>query len=47
MIAQDYWHIFLETGAPELYLLYSMTRKLEETHVSDCTSIGSESSSVQ
>ena len=47
MIAQDYWRIFLETGAPELYLLYSMTRKLEETHVSDCTSIVSESGSVQ
>ena len=47
MIAQDYWRIFLETGAPELYLLYSITRKLEETHVSDCTSIGSESCSVQ
>lgn len=31
----DYWHFFLETGAPEAYLLYSAALKSEGTHVSD------------
>lgn len=35
MIAQDYWQIFLETGAPEMYLLYNKARKMENTDVFD------------
>lgn len=35
MNAMDYWHLFLETGAPEAYLLYSKAMKREESHVSD------------
>ena len=35
MLSQDYWQIFLETGAPELYLLYNKARKMENTHVFD------------
>ena len=35
MNAMDYWHLFLETGAPELYLLYTNARSKEEAHVSD------------
>lgn len=30
----DYWQLFLETGAPELYLMYKATQT-EEPHVSD------------
>ena len=30
-----YWDLFLETGAPEMYLLYQKARKTEEKHVSD------------
>ena len=37
MTSQDYWQIFLETGAPEMYLLYQMALKTEENHVSDHT----------
>lgn len=33
MTSQDYWQMFLETGAPELYLLYNNARKMEKTHV--------------
>ena len=43
MTSQDYWQIFLETGAPELYLLYNNARKLENTHVFDNTSSGAPS----
>ena len=35
MHAMDYWQLFLETGAPEAYLLYSKLLKSEEGHVSD------------
>ena len=33
MHAVDYWQLFLETGAPEAYLLYQKERKLEGTYV--------------
>lgn len=40
MNAQDYWQIFLETGAPELYLLYNNARRMEGRHVLDDTGPG-------
>ena len=33
MNAQDYWQLFLETGSPEIYLLYNNARKMESSHV--------------
>ena len=36
MKAMDYWQLFMETGAPELYLLYQQALKVEESNVSDC-----------
>lgn len=35
MQAQDYWKIFLETGAPEVYLMYNQVRRMEEADVSE------------
>lgn len=35
MNAKDYWTVFLETGAPEAYLLYSAALKTEGKHVPD------------
>ena len=35
MQSQDYWNLFLETGAPEAYLFYARQLKLEAKHVSD------------
>lgn len=35
MNANEFWNLFIETGAPEIYLLYSEAMKTEETHVSD------------
>lgn len=35
MNSADYWSVFLETGAPEAYLLYSAALKSEGNHVSD------------
>ena len=35
MKAKDYWQLFLETGAPEAYLMYSRQLKMEAKHVFD------------
>lgn len=35
MNAKDYWQLFLETGAPEAYLMYTKQLKSEEHHVLD------------
>ena len=35
MNGKEYWQLFLETGAPEAYLLYSNAVKWEERHVHD------------
>ena len=35
MNATDYWRLFLETGAPEMYLMYVGAMKMEGKHVSD------------
>lgn len=37
MDARDYWNLFLETGAPEAYLMYTKALKSEGIHVSDHT----------
>ena len=47
MRANDYWNIFMETGAPEAYLLYSKALKMEETHVSDDPWVGSAGNGLQ
>jgi len=35
MTSQEYWQMFWETGAPELYLLFNNARKMEITNVLD------------
>lgn len=35
MNSQNYWAYFLETGAPEAYVLFNMARRMEEKNVSD------------
>lgn len=40
MNAQDYWKIFMETGLPEAYMLYSRAKKVEASNVSDNESVG-------
>ena len=47
MNSKDYWQIFLETGAPELYLLYHKAQKMENANVFDSTGTGSESHKLQ
>ena len=33
MNSENLWQVFLETGAPEVYLLYNSAKKLEEQNV--------------
>ena len=35
MKSMDYWQLFLETGAPEAYLMYSKQLKSEANYVYD------------
>ena len=35
MNSTEYWQLFLETGAPEAYLMYSRQLKMEEQYVLD------------
>ena len=46
MNAQDYWSLFLETGAPEMYLLYNRARQMEGQDAPNGTSLGFESHTI-
>lgn len=41
MNTQQLWQTFLETGAPEVYLLYHHAKKVENSNVPDSTGPGS------
>ena len=47
MKAADYWQLFLETGAPEAYLMYSKQLKSEGSHVFDDPGYRPESHGLQ
>ena len=47
MLSQDYWKLFQETGAPELYLMFANARNMETTNASNDSSTGSESGKLQ
>ncbi len=47
MDASDYWRLFLETGAPEMYLMYSRALKMEAGNVSDHTGPGAAGHGLQ
>jgi hypothetical protein len=38
---EDFWQLFLDTGAPEAYLMYSRSKRMELTDVFDDPSAGS------
>ena len=47
MTAQDYWSMFMETGAPEWYLMYNRALRMEKSHVLDDTGPGCPGRSLQ
>ena len=46
MNAQNFWELFLETGSPELYVLYSHAKKVEKRSVFNGQGTGSESNKL-
>lgn len=47
MKAQDYWQMFMETGAPEAYLLYTTAMRMEAQNVPDSTGAGAAGHGLQ
>ena len=47
MKSADYWQLFLETGAPEAYLMYSKQLKSEANYVYDDSGHRSEGDRLQ
>ena len=47
MNAQDFWQLFMETGAPEMYMLYNKARRLENPYVSDNPGTGASGHGLQ
>ncbi len=47
MRSSDYWQMFLETGAPELYLLYQNSKRMERSDVSEDSGAGPAGNSLQ
>ena len=46
MDATPFWEVFLDTGAPEMFLLYQKLKKMEETDVLDDQRSGAASLSI-
>ena len=42
-----FWQMFLETGAPEMYLLYNQAKRMENDHVPDDAGTGAAGNSLQ
>lgn len=47
MEAKDYWQMFVETGVPEYYMLYSKAMRTEGVHVPDDTGSGASGHGLQ
>ena len=47
MKANDYWKLFLDTGAPEIYMMYQQALKMEANHVFDNPGAGASDRRLQ
>ena len=47
MNAAEYWKIFMETGAPEAYMMYSQAKRMENSHVYDDSGVGAAGHGLQ
>ena len=46
MEPEEIWQLFVDTGAPEFYMLYNEARRTEDTHVSHDSRIGIKSHGI-
>ena len=47
MDSQKIWQMFMQTGSPELYVLYKQARKMEGSHAFDDPGAGAAGYSLQ
>ena len=47
MDSRSYWQLFMDTGAPEMYLMYQKARRMEDAHVLDNQRAGTPGVSLQ
>ena len=47
MNANQLWQMFLETGAPEVYLLYNQAKRVEDNRVLENSGTGASGNSLQ
>ena len=47
MKSEVYWQLFLKTGSPEAYLMYTNAKRLEMCHVSQYEGSGGSGYSLQ
>lgn len=47
MNSNNYWQLFLDTGAPEFYLMYNDAKKMENRYVFDSSGTGDSSHTLQ
>ena len=47
MDSSHYWQLFIETGAPEMYLLYNKVRRMEVQNVLDNKGFGAQGHELQ
>lgn len=47
MQSQDYWKLFLETGIPEIYLMFKSAKSMEKSHVLDDSGVGTSGNTLQ
>lgn len=46
MDSKNFWSLFIETGAPEYYMLYNHTRKMEDKDVFENSGLGPQNSGL-
>ena len=47
MNSSDFWNIFIDTGAPEAYLMYTRSRRMEAQNVSEHPGSGAAGDGLQ
>ncbi len=47
MDAEELWQLFMETGAPEVYLYYHQARRMEDSNVFENPGIGAQTHGLQ
>ena len=47
MNANDYWNMFLQTGAPAVYLMYKEAKMMEDSNVCNDPGLGASCNRIQ